>query len=179
VSVGYARLCNTACCPIGLPLEWNPKRCSCVLLLCPVFPRPPCPPLPPPCFSQNNLHELWALLNFLLPEVFSSSEKFEEWFSMGDGGKEKEAEVVQQLHKVRARAPGGGGGGGGAKWLGLTAFSTTFFRSRLITARGIVYRASLLTLSLSGWLGKASGMQHSRSGVRARLFAGGGRGGKC
>jgi SWI/SNF-related matrix-associated actin-dependent regulator of chromatin subfamily A member 5 len=50
---------------------------------------------------QNNLHELWALLNFLLPEVFSSSEKFEEWFSMGDGGKEKEAEVVQQLHKVR------------------------------------------------------------------------------
>jgi hypothetical protein len=51
---------------------------------------------------QNNLHELWALLNFLLPEVFSSSEKFEEWFSMGDGGKEKEAEVVQQLHKVRA-----------------------------------------------------------------------------
>lgn len=49
---------------------------------------------------QNNLHELWALLNFLLPEVFASSEKFEEWFSIGDGGKEKEAEVVQQLHKV-------------------------------------------------------------------------------
>lgn len=49
---------------------------------------------------QNNLHELWALLNFLLPEVFSSAEKFEEWFSMGEGGKEKEAEVVQQLHKV-------------------------------------------------------------------------------
>ncbi len=22
---------------------------------------------------QNNLHELWALLNFLLPEVFSSA----------------------------------------------------------------------------------------------------------
>mmetsp|Transcript_22804 Transcript_22804/g.58023 ORF Transcript_22804/g.58023 Transcript_22804/m.58023 type:complete len:1052 (-) Transcript_22804:484-3639(-) len=49
---------------------------------------------------QNNLHELWALLNFLLPEVFHSAEKFEEWFSLGDGGKEKEAEVVQQLHKV-------------------------------------------------------------------------------
>jgi hypothetical protein len=47
---------------------------------------------------QNNLHELWALLNFLLPEVFSSSDKFEEWFSM-DGDK-KEDEVVQQLHKV-------------------------------------------------------------------------------
>lgn len=53
---------------------------------------------------QNNLHELWALLNFLLPEVFSSAEKFEEWFSLGDGGKEKEAEVVQQLHKVLQQA---------------------------------------------------------------------------
>ena len=50
-------------------------------------------PLPP---------QLWALLNFLLPEVFSSAEKFEEWFGMGDGSKEKEAEVVQQLHKVGA-----------------------------------------------------------------------------
>ncbi|KAG2500855.1 hypothetical protein HYH03_001616 [Edaphochlamys debaryana] len=49
---------------------------------------------------QNNLHELWALLNFLLPEIFSSADKFEEWFSMGDGSKEKEAEVVVQLHKV-------------------------------------------------------------------------------
>ena len=49
---------------------------------------------------QNNLHELWALLNFLLPEVFASAERFEEWFSIGEGGREKEAEVVQQLHKV-------------------------------------------------------------------------------
>ena len=48
---------------------------------------------------QNNLHELWALLNFLLPEVFSSAEKFDEWFSIGANG-EGEAEVVQQLHKV-------------------------------------------------------------------------------
>lgn len=50
---------------------------------------------------QNNLHELWALLNFLLPEVFSSADKFDEWFKLApDGGKEAEAEVVQQLHKV-------------------------------------------------------------------------------
>uniref|UniRef100_A0A1D1ZWV1 Helicase ATP-binding domain-containing protein n=1 Tax=Auxenochlorella protothecoides TaxID=3075 RepID=A0A1D1ZWV1_AUXPR len=48
---------------------------------------------------QNNLHELWALLNFLLPEVFSSAEKFDEWFQIG-AGREAEAEVVQQLHKV-------------------------------------------------------------------------------
>ncbi|GAB4816506.1 hypothetical protein N2152v2_003552 [Parachlorella kessleri] len=61
---------------------------------------------------QNNLHELWALLNFLLPEVFSSAEKFDEWFTLGADkkfdewftlgadSKEGEAEVVQQLHKV-------------------------------------------------------------------------------
>lgn len=73
---------------------WLDSCGVCALMCCAVL-------FPP----QNNLHELWALLNFLLPEVFSSSEKFEEWFSMGDGGKEKEAEVVQQLHKVR----GGGG----------------------------------------------------------------------
>jgi superfamily II DNA or RNA helicase len=29
---------------------------------------------------QNNLHELWALLNFLLPDIFSSSEDFDRWF---------------------------------------------------------------------------------------------------
>lgn len=39
-------------------------------------------------------------LRSLAVQVFSSAEKFEEWFSLGDGGKEKEAEVVQQLHKV-------------------------------------------------------------------------------
>jgi len=47
---------------------------------------------------QNNLHELWALLNFLLPEIFSSAEKFDEWFNVQD--KDSEAEVVSQLHKV-------------------------------------------------------------------------------
>jgi SWI/SNF-related matrix-associated actin-dependent regulator of chromatin subfamily A member 5 len=30
---------------------------------------------------QNNLHELWALLNFLLPDVFASSEQVSRyWF---------------------------------------------------------------------------------------------------
>ena len=48
---------------------------------------------------QNNLHELWALLNFLLPEVFGSAGQFEEWFGTGTDG-EDNVEVVQQLHKV-------------------------------------------------------------------------------
>ena len=30
---------------------------------------------------QNNLSELWALLNFLLPQVFNSSASFEAWFN--------------------------------------------------------------------------------------------------
>lgn len=32
---------------------------------------------------QNNLHELWALLNFLLPKLFKSSEDFDSWFDFG------------------------------------------------------------------------------------------------
>lgn len=35
---------------------------------------------------QNNLHELWSLLNFLLPEIFQSSGDFDEWFNLGTNG---------------------------------------------------------------------------------------------
>lgn len=48
---------------------------------------------------QNNLHELWALLNFLMPDVFSDSVVFDEWFSTGEGEQERD-KVVQQLHRV-------------------------------------------------------------------------------
>jgi len=33
---------------------------------------------------QNNLHELWSLLNFLLPTIFSSSDDFDEWFDLNN-----------------------------------------------------------------------------------------------
>jgi SWI/SNF-related matrix-associated actin-dependent regulator of chromatin subfamily A member 5 len=46
---------------------------------------------------QNNLHELWALLNFLLPDVFGDSEAFDQWFKTRN---ESEDTVVQQLHRV-------------------------------------------------------------------------------
>ncbi len=55
---------------------------------------------------QNNLHELWALLNFLLPELFSSDEDFDQWFGLNNTEEDDElqenrnAEVVQQLHKI-------------------------------------------------------------------------------
>jgi SWI/SNF-related matrix-associated actin-dependent regulator of chromatin subfamily A member 5 len=44
---------------------------------------------------QNNLHELWSLLNFLLPEIFSSSADFDEWFNLGD----KEGEDLTDKEK--------------------------------------------------------------------------------
>jgi SWI/SNF-related matrix-associated actin-dependent regulator of chromatin subfamily A member 5 len=47
---------------------------------------------------QNNLHELWALLNFLLPEVFDNAEDFDAWFNLKEG--QAETEIITQLHKV-------------------------------------------------------------------------------
>ena len=46
---------------------------------------------------QNNLHELWALLNFLLPDVFNSSEDFDAWFN---ANKLDDQALVDRLHKV-------------------------------------------------------------------------------
>ncbi|AOA64720.1 ATP-dependent DNA translocase [Komagataella phaffii CBS 7435] len=46
---------------------------------------------------QNNLHELWALLNFILPDVFGESDVFDEWF---ESQSQDQDEVVQKLHKV-------------------------------------------------------------------------------
>ncbi|KAL9054144.1 MAG: hypothetical protein Q9162_004327 [Coniocarpon cinnabarinum] len=46
---------------------------------------------------QNNLRELWSLLNFLLPDVFADSEAFDHWFSNSESDQDT---VVQQLHKV-------------------------------------------------------------------------------
>jgi SNF2 family DNA or RNA helicase len=57
---------------------------------------------------QNNLPELWALLNFLLPDIFKSSDSFEQWFSAPFAGTTEQVEmsgeekmlVIQRLHKV-------------------------------------------------------------------------------
>jgi SWI/SNF-related matrix-associated actin-dependent regulator of chromatin subfamily A member 5 len=49
---------------------------------------------------QNNLHELWALLNFLLPDVFSSSEQFDEWFNLDVDDAEAKERMIGQLHKI-------------------------------------------------------------------------------
>lgn len=53
---------------------------------------------------QNNLTELWSLLNFLLPDVFSSLELFESWFdfasAVGTAGADKEILAQEQRNKV-------------------------------------------------------------------------------
>lgn len=48
---------------------------------------------------QNNLHELWALLNFLIPEVFNSAEDFDSAFDF-QLDNEKKSETTSRLHKV-------------------------------------------------------------------------------
>ncbi|KAF8297763.1 hypothetical protein DL93DRAFT_2122689 [Clavulina sp. PMI_390] len=59
---------------------------------------------------QNNLPELWSLLNFVLPKIFNSVTSFEEWFNTpfantGTSDKlelneEETLLVIRRLHKV-------------------------------------------------------------------------------
>lgn len=60
---------------------------------------------------QNNLPELWALLNFVLPRIFNSVKSFDEWFNTpfvntgtGDASMQLNEEeallIIKRLHKV-------------------------------------------------------------------------------
>ncbi|KAK9757316.1 hypothetical protein RND81_01G155700 [Saponaria officinalis] len=61
---------------------------------------------------QNSLEELWALLNFLLPNIFNSSEDFSQWFNKpfegsGDSSpdeallsEEENLLIINRLHQV-------------------------------------------------------------------------------
>ncbi|KAL9188329.1 hypothetical protein ACHAXT_006707 [Thalassiosira profunda] len=49
---------------------------------------------------QNNLHELWALLNFLVPDVFASAEQFDEWFNLDIDDDQEKNKLISQLHKI-------------------------------------------------------------------------------
>jgi hypothetical protein len=48
---------------------------------------------------QNNLHELWALLNFLVPDIFGSDEDFTDLFDM-DKCLGQDESIVSKLHAV-------------------------------------------------------------------------------
>ncbi|XP_056292000.1 lymphoid-specific helicase isoform X2 [Pseudoliparis swirei] len=56
---------------------------------------------------QNNLAELWSLLNFLLPEVFDDLKSFESWFDISTIGEaetvvatEREQNILSMLHQI-------------------------------------------------------------------------------
>ena len=59
---------------------------------------------------QNNLNELWSLLNFLLPDIFRHDANFEDWFNSNtilgatgdttDMDEEEKLLVVDRLHQV-------------------------------------------------------------------------------
>ncbi|CCG80996.1 putative SNF2 family helicase/ATPase PasG [Taphrina deformans PYCC 5710] len=58
---------------------------------------------------QNNLSELWSLLNFLLPDIFSDLESFQSWFDFSSlnssqngnlADEEQQGSVVAQLHQI-------------------------------------------------------------------------------
>ena len=43
---------------------------------------------------------MWALLNFLLPDIFSSSEQFDEWFNLEIDDDDAKKNMISQLHKI-------------------------------------------------------------------------------
>ena len=50
---------------------------------------------------QNNLDEMWALLNFLMPSLFGSSEEFQCWFGVDCQLEEEEVLLVtSRLHQI-------------------------------------------------------------------------------
>lgn len=59
---------------------------------------------------QNNLAELWSLLNFILPDIFSSHQEFESWFDLSgrcsnealkeEMEEKRRVQVVAKLHAI-------------------------------------------------------------------------------
>ncbi|KAL1409723.1 putative DNA helicase ino80 [Vanrija albida] len=55
---------------------------------------------------QNSMHELWALLHFIMPSLFDSHEEFSEWFSKdienaaGGGNSTLKPEQLKRLHMI-------------------------------------------------------------------------------
>ena len=50
---------------------------------------------------QNNLDELWSLLNFLMPEIFDDVRVFRSWFNAKDLNESKEDEKKRILNQER------------------------------------------------------------------------------
>lgn len=49
---------------------------------------------------QNSMHELWALLHFIMPSLFDSHDEFSEWFSQ-DIEKNADKQNGMNEHQLR------------------------------------------------------------------------------
>jgi len=49
---------------------------------------------------QNNMRELWSLLNFLLPDIFDSLQRFESWFNFDEKTLENEVRADSHGHAI-------------------------------------------------------------------------------
>jgi ATP-dependent DNA helicase len=56
---------------------------------------------------QNNLAELWSLLNFILPDIFDDLDSFQQWFNFddmnsgeGNEGIMNKSSIVTSLHAI-------------------------------------------------------------------------------
>lgn len=55
---------------------------------------------------QNSMHELWALLHFIMPSLFDNHDEFSEWFSrdiegnVGDKKGEMNEGQLRRLHMI-------------------------------------------------------------------------------
>ena len=52
---------------------------------------------------QNNLKELWSLLNFLMPKLFESSDDFNDLFVLNEGDKDdpkQQEKIIKQIHRL-------------------------------------------------------------------------------
>ncbi|CDW88930.1 probable global transcription activator snf2l1 isoform 2 [Stylonychia lemnae] len=49
---------------------------------------------------QNNLRELWALLNFLMPKLFDSAEEFKELFMIKSEDSGAQEQIIKQIHRL-------------------------------------------------------------------------------
>ena len=49
---------------------------------------------------QNNLHELWSLLNFLMPSIFDDSQEFDRIFNLDTATEDGQLKIVKQIHQL-------------------------------------------------------------------------------
>ncbi|CAL1702831.1 unnamed protein product [Somion occarium] len=53
---------------------------------------------------HNNLAELWSLLNFVLPDIFTDLDTFQEWFNLpsvqASASSERTSKVIHMLHTI-------------------------------------------------------------------------------